>query len=70
MGTANPANLKYCVDRDPMEAAIDTEFFEGVKTIEDLDDSRLTELLEKQNSADNTTISNADLHVIIKKKLK
>lgn len=68
--TATPANLKYCVDSGLLKAAIDTEFFEGVVMTKDLHDSKITELLEKETSADNMTISYSNLDVIIKSELK
>lgn len=49
IATALPAYLQYCVDHDLLKAATDTAFFEAIETMEDLDDSRLRKLLEKQN---------------------
>lgn len=65
MTTAPPANLKYCVDHDQLEVAIDTEFLERIYTIKDRDDSKLREFFEKQISANNMAVSNAELDVII-----
>lgn len=51
--TATPANFKDFVDPDLLEAAVDTDFCKGVEKIEELEDSRVRELLGDQISADN-----------------